>query len=92
MVAPSFLQFATKTDGRCQNLSQGGKLAVMQSSHPTRKIEFRLIRYFVDVPQNGRATGIAEPQGEVVPLGCTLIGGRPQRWEVDRANFLEEEK
>ncbi len=87
--AESFLSFEAKTDGKCQNLSEGGKLQVMHNQHPVRKIKFRLIRYFVDVRQRGRATGIAEP-GEMVKLGCTTVGGRPQRWVVERAEFTRE--
>ena len=77
-------------DGKCQNLSQGGKLQVMRNTHPAQPIRFRLIRYFVDVRQRGRATGIAEPGGEPIKIGCTLVGGRPQRWVVERAEFTTE--
>ncbi|HCU90209.1 MAG TPA: hypothetical protein DGR97_09705, partial [Gammaproteobacteria bacterium] len=47
----SFLIFDKITDGRCQNLSAGGKLQVLLNTHPSRNIRFRLIRYFVDVRQ-----------------------------------------
>jgi hypothetical protein len=87
----SFLSFESKTDGKCQNLSEGGKLQIMRNLHPTRKISFRLIRYFVDVRQNGRATGIAEPAGAPVKLGCTRVDGHAQRWVVERAEFTEDE-
>ena len=82
-----FLSFEMKSDGRCHNLSEGGKLAVLHNSHPTKNINFRLTRYFVDVRQSGRATGIAAPAAEPVKIGCTMVGGRPQRWVVDRAEF-----
>jgi len=88
--AESFLSFEAKMDGKCQNLSEGGKLQVMRNTHPARPIRFRLIRYFVDVRQRGRATGIAEPGGEPIKIGCTLVGGRPQRWVVERAEFTTE--
>ncbi len=87
--AESFLSFEAKIDGKCQNLSEGGKLQVMRNLHPVRKIKFRLIRYFVDVRQHGRATGVAKP-GETVKIGCTTVGGRPQRWIVERAEFTTE--
>tara|TARA_R110002095_G_scaffold76193_2_gene65083 strand:- start:1239 stop:1610 length:372 start_codon:yes stop_codon:yes gene_type:complete len=88
--AATFLSFETRIDGRCHNLSEGGKLAVMHNKHPTKAIEFRLIRYHVDVPQWGRTTGIA-PAGEPpVKLGCTLVGGREQRWAIERARFTKE--
>jgi hypothetical protein len=85
--AQFFLSFEMESDGRCHNLSEGGKLAVLHNSHPTKNINFRLTRYFVDVRQSGRATGIAAPTAEPVKIGCTMVGGRPQRWVVDRAEF-----
>lgn len=89
--AASFLAFETKIDGTCHNLSEGGKLQVMRNLHQTRRISFRLIRYFIDVRQQGRVTGLAPPAGETIKLGCTLVGGRPQRWEVERAEFTMED-
>jgi hypothetical protein len=88
--AANFLTFETKIDGRCHNLSEGGKLAVMRNNHPTETIDFRLIRYHVDVPQWGRVTGTAAPGGPPVKLGCTLVGGREQRWVIERAQFTTE--
>ena len=87
--AEAFLSFEARLDGKCHNLSEGGKLQVMRNLHPVRKIKFRLIRYFVDVRQRGRATGMAKP-GETVKIGCTAVGGRPQRWVVERAEFITE--
>ncbi|MFP6681466.1 MAG: hypothetical protein VCB07_04635 [Gammaproteobacteria bacterium] len=87
--AESFLSFEAKIDGKCHNLSEGGNLQVMRNLHPVREIKFRLIRYFVDVRQHGRATGIAKP-GETVKIGCTAVAGRPQRWVVERAEFITE--
>ncbi len=86
----SFLIFDEIIDGRCHNLSAGGKLQVLLNTHPSRNIKFRLIRYFVDVRQNGRATGIAEISDTPVKLGCTKVGGRIQRWEVERAEFTPD--
>jgi len=88
--AATYLTFETKLDGRCQNLSEGGKLAVMHNTHPDRKIDFRLIRYYVDVPQQGRATGTADAGGATVKLGCSRVGGRQQRWVLERATFNQE--
>lgn len=85
--AAGFLSFENRTDGRCHNLSEGGKLTIMHNNHPTKAIEFRLIRYHVDVPQWGRATGTAVPGESPVKLGCTLVGGRAQHWVVERAQF-----
>ncbi len=88
--AASYLSFEDRIDGRCHNLSEGGKLAVMHNRHPSKAIEFRLIRYHVDVPQWGRATGTAAPGEPPVKLGCTLVGGRAQHWAIERAQFTTE--
>lgn len=88
--AANFLSFENRIDGRCHNLSEGGKLTVMHNTHPTNAIRFRLIRYHVDVPQWGRATGTAAPGESPVKLGCTLVGGREQRWVIEQAQFTTE--
>lgn len=88
--AKAFITIATQADGRCQNLSAGGKLAVVRNVHPQTNIRFRLIRMFVDVPQLGRATGIAVSGAPGQKLGCTLVDGREQRWVVERATFTSE--
>ena len=86
--AESFLSFEDKLDGRCQNLSPGGKLTVIHNAHPTKTIRFRLIRYFVDVRQQGRATGVLLPGGNPVNIGCNLVDGTKQQWAVEKADFL----
>ena len=83
----SFLSITKQADGRCQILSSGGKLAVIRNSHPSRDIRFRLVRLFVDVPQQGRASGIASAGENAQKLGCTLVDGREQRWVVESAEF-----
>ena len=86
--AAGYLAFEKVGDGRCHNLSQGGKLMVMHNKHPEKPIKFRLTRFFADVRQWGRATGTAAPGEEPTKLGCTQVDGREQRWEVERANFV----
>ena len=90
--AANHISFEEKTDGKCHNLSEGGKLLVMYNNHPSEAISFRLIRYYIDVRQRGGATGIAQPGGEPIKIGCTQVGGRPQRWEIQRAHFVTDEK
>ncbi|MDA0821471.1 MAG: hypothetical protein O3C28_03500 [Proteobacteria bacterium] len=89
--AESFLSFEDQADGRCQNLSSGGKLTVIRNAHPTKTIRFRLIRYFVDVRQEGRATGVLLPDSEPAKIGCNRVDGRRQRWVVEKAEFLSEQ-
>ena len=85
--AVSALEFEQKNDGKCHILSEGGKLMVMHNRHAGKLIEFRLIRYFADVRQQGRATGTIAAGESPIKLGCTLVDGREQRWEIERANF-----
>lgn len=77
-------------DGRCQILSDGGKLRVMRNVHPTRAIRYRLTRVFVGKPQ-GLSVGTAPAGGETIKLGCTKVDGRAQDWTVDRAAFTVED-
>jgi len=86
--APSaFLEFQSEPDGRCQILSEGGKLRILYNRHTTRAIDYRLIRVFGDGHHQGRVVGTAPAGGEPVPLGCTRVDGRPQDWQLERANF-----
>jgi hypothetical protein len=84
--AASYLEFESVLDGHCQNLSPGGKLRIVHNVHPDSAIDFRLFRIFVGKRQ-GRSTGIAQPRGTPVKLGCTRVDGREQDWIVERARF-----
>lgn len=85
-----FLEFESQIDGKCHNLSAGGKLRVMHNRHPSKAIKYRLIRLFAGKPQAGRAMGVIEPE-QSKKIGCTLLDGREQTWQVDRAEFTELE-
>lgn len=87
--ASNYLKFSSRLDGKCQILSDGGKLRVMENTHPSRAIRFRLIRIFADKPQPGRAMGTIAPGDEPRALGCTLVNGWEQRWEVQVAEFAD---
>jgi hypothetical protein len=86
--ASTELEFQAIDDGHCQNLSEGGKLQVMKNKHPSKPVKYRLVRYFAGTPQPGLIPGVAEPSGEEVKLGCTRVDGREQRWEIQRAVFV----
>ncbi|MGR8920526.1 MAG: hypothetical protein ACU85V_12990 [Gammaproteobacteria bacterium] len=88
--AGSFLEFESVLDGRCQILSEGGKLRVIRNRHASSAIEYRLVRIFAGKRQ-GLSTGVAPPGAAPVKLGCTRVDGRPQQWEVERARFQQEE-
>ena len=85
--AAKYLRFEAVDDGKCHILSECGKLMVRHTAHEEKAINFRLIRYFADVRQQGRATGIAAPGEKPVKLGCTLVDGRAQHWTIERAHF-----
>lgn len=82
------LAFDERFDGRCYNLSAGGKLVVMTNRDPGRAIRYRLRRLFAGRPQGGRSIGTIAA-GEERKLGCNRVDGRPQHWEVERAQWDE---
>ena len=84
--ARGFLSVKSQNDGKCQNLSQGGKLVVLRNTHPDRSIRYRLVRYFMDVPQS-RIVGAVAPGEEGQKLGCNRVDGRDQFWKIERADF-----
>lgn len=85
--AAAFLELESVLDGRCQILSEGGKLRVIKNTHASRSVRYRLIRMFAGNHPQGRVTGSAPPGAEPVKLGCTRVDGRPQDWIVERARF-----
>lgn len=85
--ADGFLEFQSEADGRCQILSEGGKLRVLYNRHASRAIDYRLMRMFGDGHRQGRVVGTAPAGGERVPLGCTRVDGHPQDWQLERATF-----
>jgi hypothetical protein len=87
--AASYLTVETVLDGRCHNLSEGGKLAVLRNTHPSKTIRYRLLRLFIDRPQ-GLLDGSLAPAEGVQKLGCDKVGGRAQTWRVKRARFAQE--
>jgi hypothetical protein len=88
--AASYLVFESVADGRCQILSNGGKLRVLRNQHAQTAIDFRLMRVFAGKPQ-GLSTGIAEPGATPFKLGCTRVDGRAQDWVIERARFKQED-
>jgi len=84
----AYLEFGASPDNRCMLLSPGGKLAWARNRHPSMALRFRLIRLFAGVPQGGRAAGLLPPGPEGTHLGCNLVTGREQRWEIDRLSLV----
>lgn len=87
--AANYLKFETVPDGRCQILSEGGKLTLLRNTHPSKTIHYRLVRLFVARPQ-GLMDGSVNPAEDVQKLGCDKVGGRAQTWQIKRAHFAPE--
>ena len=87
--AQDFLVIASEADGKCQNLSEGGKLVVIRNVDPARSIAYRLVRTFAKVPQS-RVVGVLAPGDAAQRLGCNRVDGREQGWRVERATFNKE--
>lgn len=81
------LVFEEQPDGKCQILSEGGKLVVLRNVHVSQAIRYRLVRMFLDVPQ-GRVDGEIGPGATPQKLGCNRVNGRRQSWRVERATFV----
>lgn len=87
--ARNFLSIETIPDGKCQILSEGGQLVVLHNTHGSKKIRYRLTRYFAD-KQQGLSTGTVASGDEGQKLGCNKVDGRQQRWQIERAQFSKE--
>jgi hypothetical protein len=87
--AGSLLALEEVPDGRCQILSEGGKLVLLRNLDPARTVRFRLVRRFTDVPQ-GRLDGALAAGDAPLKLGCSRVDGRVQSWSVERASFAED--
>jgi|LNFM01.1.fsa_nt_gb hypothetical protein len=87
--AAGALVFEEQLDGKCQILSEGGKLVVLRNTHAGRTVRYRLIRLFANVPQS-RIDGEIEPGGAPQKLGCNRVGGRQQSWKIERAALVEQ--
>ena len=84
-----YLFFQSIPDGKCQTLSDGGQLRLIFSRHPSKAINFRLIRFFADKKQ-GLSQGIIYPDSDGYRLGCSIVDGRRQVWYLERAIFASD--
>ena len=88
--AESALVFEEQLDGKCQILSEGGKLVVLRNAHADRAVRYRLVRMFLGVPQS-RVDGEIGPGETPQKLGCNRVNGRKQYWRVERAALVPPE-
>lgn len=84
-----YLEFYSVLDGKCQILSNGGKLRLVKNNHPNKTIKYRFNRMFAGKRQAGPAVGIVEPGNKPVKLGCTKVDDHEQTWEIKVAEFAE---
>lgn len=84
--ARAALVLEEQLDGKCQILSEGGKLVVLRNTDPDQAVRYRLVRMFLGVPQS-RIDGRIGPGEAPQKLGCNRVNGRRQSWRVERAAF-----
>jgi len=84
-----YLEFYSVLDGKCQILSNCGKLRLVKNNHPDKAIKYRFNRIFAGKRQASMTIGVLEPGGKPVKLGCTKVDGREQTWEISVAKFVE---
>lgn len=87
----AYLEFESVPDGRCQILSEGGKLRVLHNRHASRSIDYRLLRMFPPTRPQGLVAGTIAAGAEPAKLGCTRVDGREQDWVLKRARYAPEE-
>jgi hypothetical protein len=90
--AAAHLELVTVPDGRCQILSEGGKLRVLHNRHASRPIDYRLLRTFPPGQPQGLVAGTIPAGPEPHKLGCTRVDGREQDWLVKRARYAVQEQ
>lgn len=83
----AYIEFYKDFDGRCQGLRRGD-IRLMRNVHPDKAIKYRLVRLL-----GGRRTvsliqGTIEPREEGQRLGCEILEGREQIWQLVRAEFI----
>lgn len=87
--ASDYLEFFDQLDGKCQILSNGGKLTSVKNNHPTKNIRYRFTRVFAGKPQAGLAVGVIEPSEKGIKLGCNRVDDHEQVWKIKVAEFVE---
>ena len=86
-----YLFFKSIPDGKCQTLSDGGKLRILFSRHPSKPINFRLTRFFAGKKQ-GMSKGTIYSNSTGHKLGCSIVDGREQIWVIERAVLVNSLK
>lgn len=86
--ATRYVEFAFDFHAQC--VSRNGKMQQLVNAHPDRAIKVYLYRYFGGKRQPGRTAHTLKAGAGPEDLGCTLIDGQEQSWEIVKAKFEEE--
>lgn len=86
--ATGYIEFTFDFHAQC--VSRNGKMHQVVNKHPDRSIKAYLYRYLSDVRQPGRTAHTLPPQAEPTDLGCSLVDGREQRWDLVKAKFAQD--
>lgn len=85
-----YLEIYKEFSGRCQGLRRGD-IRMLRNTHPGKTIEYRMIRLLGGLRQASLIEDIIKPGDEGQKLGCEILDGREQTWEIVRARFVEPE-
>ncbi|MDH3279662.1 MAG: hypothetical protein OEQ18_00855 [Gammaproteobacteria bacterium] len=84
--AAEYIEFSYDFHSECVN--RNGKMLLIRNTHPAHTIKLYLDRFFGDKRQPGRAAHTLSPAGEPIAVGCTVVAGLAQNWEVAKAVFV----
>jgi hypothetical protein len=82
-----FVQFVEDFDGKCT--ARNGKMLLVRSTHPSRKLRVWLDRYHMGSGTGDRSRSDLAPGAPAEALGCSRTTDGPQEWRIVRAAFVE---
>jgi hypothetical protein len=82
----AFVRFVQEDDATC--MMREGRMVLVASSHPSRRIRCWLERRHMGVPTGDRSRADLAPGGEPEKLGCSRTDFGAQEWRVVRAEFV----
>lgn len=85
-----YLEIYQEFSGRCMGLRRGD-MRMVRNTHPSKVIEYRMVRLLGGHRQASLIQGTITPEDEGQKLGCELLDDRKQTWEIVRARFVESD-
>ena len=83
----AFVRFVQEEDANC--MMRDGKMVLVVSGHPSRRMRCWLERWHMGVPTGDRSRSDLRPGGEPQRLGCSRTDFGAQEWRVVRAEFVD---